>query len=238
MVLPDGVHRLLAGSTARRHRLTPLQRRPNGHSGAAGRRGAAGGCDEDRVGPRVEGACRRARATDSPAPQDMVTVHYTGWTTDGKMFDSSHARGKPSTFGVEQRHQGLGRGRAADDRSARSGGSGFRRRSPITGKRDPPQGMLVFDVELLDIAAVAARRAARRRRRHRPTRRRRRRGSPTRCCSPGRAPTHPEQDQPRDGALHGLDDRRQDVRQLGRTRRAGHLRARRSHRRAGPKACS
>ncbi|MEM7353770.1 MAG: FKBP-type peptidyl-prolyl cis-trans isomerase, partial [Acidobacteriota bacterium] len=27
-----------------------------------------------------------------PEPQDSVTVHYSGWTTDGKMFDSSIKR--------------------------------------------------------------------------------------------------------------------------------------------------
>ena len=37
---------------------------------------------------------RRPRTTDS------VTVHYTGWTTDGKMFDSSVANGSPATFRV------------------------------------------------------------------------------------------------------------------------------------------
>src|SRR4051794_12974871 len=33
-----------------------------------------------------------------PTSTDSVTVHYTGWTTDGKMFDSSVARGMPATF--------------------------------------------------------------------------------------------------------------------------------------------
>src|SRR5438105_2554275 len=33
-----------------------------------------------------------------PAATDIVTVHYTGWTTDGKMFDTSVLRGKPSSF--------------------------------------------------------------------------------------------------------------------------------------------
>jgi hypothetical protein len=33
-----------------------------------------------------------------PGAADNVTVHYTGWKTDGSMFDSSVLRGKPSTF--------------------------------------------------------------------------------------------------------------------------------------------
>src|SRR5438034_11108690 len=37
---------------------------------------------------------------DRPAPTDLVAVHYTGWTTDGKMFDSSVAKGKPTSFRV------------------------------------------------------------------------------------------------------------------------------------------
>src|SRR5215469_15235056 len=37
-----------------------------------------------------------------PAATDSVTVHYTGWTTDGKMFDSSVARGQPATFPLDR----------------------------------------------------------------------------------------------------------------------------------------
>ena len=33
-----------------------------------------------------------------PTEDATVTVHYTGWTTDGKMFDSSVTRGKPAEF--------------------------------------------------------------------------------------------------------------------------------------------
>jgi peptidylprolyl isomerase len=40
-----------------------------------------------------EGADRK-----QPTPADRVKVHYTGWTTDGKMFDSSIARGTPAMF--------------------------------------------------------------------------------------------------------------------------------------------
>ena len=32
-----------------------------------------------------------------PAANDAVIVHYTAWTTDGKMFDNSHARRVPTS---------------------------------------------------------------------------------------------------------------------------------------------
>ncbi|MCH7664411.1 MAG: FKBP-type peptidyl-prolyl cis-trans isomerase, partial [Acidobacteria bacterium] len=40
--------------------------------------------------------------TTHPSRIAMVTVHYTGWTTDGKMFDSSVERGKPATFSLDR----------------------------------------------------------------------------------------------------------------------------------------
>ena len=39
--------------------------------------------------------------TRMPTAQERVTVHYTGWTTDGKMFDSSVSRGTPTTFRLD-----------------------------------------------------------------------------------------------------------------------------------------
>ena len=118
-----------------------------------------------------------------------MTVHYTGWTTDGKMFDSSVARGEPATFPRDRRHRGLDRRRAADGRRREApplDSRGARlRRGRAAGR---PQGMLVFDVELLDIAAV------RRRRPCRPTwrapadaKKTASRASPTRCCRRARA---------------------------------------------------
>jgi FKBP-type peptidyl-prolyl cis-trans isomerase len=86
-----------------------------------------------------------------PGPQDLVTVHYTGWTTDGKMFDSSYSRGKPSSFGVDRVIKGWGEG-------VQLMTVGEKRRLWIPealaygGRKDRPQGMLVFDIELLDVA--------------------------------------------------------------------------------------
>src|SRR5438132_104656 len=37
-----------------------------------------------------------------PGRTDLVTVHYTGWTTDGKTFDSSVARGEPAKFPLDR----------------------------------------------------------------------------------------------------------------------------------------
>src|SRR5688572_25379045 len=50
------------------------------------------------------------KGTTKPTATDLVTVHYTGWTTDGKMFDSSVAAGKPVTFPLNRLIKGWGEG--------------------------------------------------------------------------------------------------------------------------------
>jgi peptidylprolyl isomerase len=85
-----------------------------------------------------------------PTAMDAVTVHYTAWTTDGKMFDSSHARRMPSTFLIESVIKGWGEG-------VQLMSVGEKRRFWIPediafrGQSGRPRGMVVFDVELLDV---------------------------------------------------------------------------------------
>jgi peptidylprolyl isomerase len=87
-----------------------------------------------------------------PGPTDLVTVHYTGWTTDGKMFDSSRG-GKPVTFPLDGVIKGWTEG-------VQLMVAGETRRLWIpealayAGRPNRPAGMLVFDVELLAVAAV------------------------------------------------------------------------------------
>src|SRR5690348_15899671 len=47
---------------------------------------------------------------DHPTDADLVSVNYTGLTTDGKMFDSSVVRGKPSRFRVNRVISGFSEG--------------------------------------------------------------------------------------------------------------------------------
>jgi peptidylprolyl isomerase len=88
--------------------------------------------------------------TRRPRPSDRVRVHYTGWTTDGKMFDSSVASGQPATFGVDEVIAGWTEGLQLMV-------EGEKRRFWIPealaykGQAGSPQGMLVFDVELIKI---------------------------------------------------------------------------------------
>ncbi len=95
---------------------------------------------------------RPGSGTSHPHAWDQVTVHYTGWTTDGKMFDTSAARGEPMTFG-------LGKVIAGWTEGLQLMVEGERRRFWIpaqlaygeTPRPGQPAGMLVFDIELLKI---------------------------------------------------------------------------------------
>jgi peptidylprolyl isomerase len=89
--------------------------------------------------------------TARPAPTDLVTVHYTGWTSAGRMFDSSLVRGKPSTFTLDRVIPGWSEG-------VQLMVAGEKRRMWIPeaiaygGKREP-RGTLTFDVELIAFTA-------------------------------------------------------------------------------------
>jgi peptidylprolyl isomerase len=86
----------------------------------------------------------------SPGPTDTVKVHYSGWTTDGKMFDSSVSRGQPAEFGLNQVIAGW-----TDGLQQMKVGDKFRFWIPVElayqNRPGKPAGMLVFDVELLEI---------------------------------------------------------------------------------------
>jgi FKBP-type peptidyl-prolyl cis-trans isomerase len=93
---------------------------------------------------------RSGLGTRHPRPNSRVMVHYTGWTVDGKMFDSSVARNEPATFGLDEVIPGWTQG-------VQMMVEGEKRRFWIPaalayeGMPDKPQGMLVFDIELLRI---------------------------------------------------------------------------------------
>jgi FKBP-type peptidyl-prolyl cis-trans isomerase len=93
---------------------------------------------------------RAGKGVRNPSRYASVTVHYTGWTTDGKMFDSSVTRGTPISFRLDEVIKGWSEGvplmvegertRFWIPESLAYGGSG-----------DGPRGMLVFDIELIRI---------------------------------------------------------------------------------------
>ncbi len=91
-----------------------------------------------------------------PTADDAVEVHYTGWTTNGHMFDSSVKRGRTATFPLKGVIKGWTEGvplmkvgetrrfwipadLAYGDKPTRPGA---------------PSGMLVFDIELIKVLRV------------------------------------------------------------------------------------
>ncbi|MBI5058808.1 FKBP-type peptidyl-prolyl cis-trans isomerase [candidate division KSB1 bacterium] len=92
----------------------------------------------------------------SPATGQTCVMHYTGWTTDGKEFDSSVKRGQPFEFPI-----GQGRVIKGWDEGVASMKIGGKRKLVIpselgygargAGGAIPPNATLVFDVELLGL---------------------------------------------------------------------------------------
>src|SRR6188474_3316538 len=87
--------------------------------------------------------------SEKPAATDVVTVNYTGWSSDGTMFDSSVARGNPSTFS-------LNRVMAGWRECVQLMVVGEKRRCWVPqdlaykGQAGRPAGTVVFDIDLLD----------------------------------------------------------------------------------------
>ncbi|KAF0202083.1 MAG: FKBP-type peptidyl-prolyl cis-trans isomerase [Gallionellaceae bacterium] len=87
---------------------------------------------------------------------DMVTVHYTGWLTDGSKFDSSKDRNDPFEFnlgggevirGWDEGVQGMQVGGIRKLTIPASLGYGARG----AGRVIPPNATLIFEVELLGV---------------------------------------------------------------------------------------
>jgi len=90
------------------------------------------------------------RGEERPRPSDTVLVHYSGWTTDGELFDTTALRGEPASFqldkvikgwrfGLQEMVEGERRRFWVDEKLA------------YQGQEGAPQGMLVFEVELLAV---------------------------------------------------------------------------------------
>jgi FKBP-type peptidyl-prolyl cis-trans isomerase len=99
---------------------------------------------------------KRGTGTAHPTKIDRLKLHYTGWRTSGRMFDSSEMHGQPVTVPFTKLMPGWGE--AMSEMVV-----GERRRLWIpealayNGAPGAPPGMIVMEVELLEILPPAVR---------------------------------------------------------------------------------
>ncbi len=116
----------------------------------------AGNKDKPSVKSTESGLQYRVeRAGNGPQPTatDVVRVHYKGTLLDGTVFDSSYERGQPAEFGLNQVIPGWSEGVALMPVGSKYTfwipsdlGYGEAGGGPI-----PPNSMLTFEVELIEI---------------------------------------------------------------------------------------
>jgi FKBP-type peptidyl-prolyl cis-trans isomerase len=129
--------------------LFRIDRKPAPPTAPADVAGPTGSFEMTRSG-LASRVLRRGSGTEHPKRRSKVTVDYSGWTTDGKLFDSTVTRGKPATFRLDQVIKGWTEG-------VQLMVEGEKRRFWIPeelaygGQPGRPAGMLVFDIELLEI---------------------------------------------------------------------------------------
>lgn len=95
---------------------------------------------------------KKGTGEKNPAATDTVTVHYSGWTIDGKLFDSSHKRNKKASFPLNRVIKGWTEGLqlmvVGEKRRFWIPAELAYGNNPGGGR---PGGLLVFDVELFEI---------------------------------------------------------------------------------------
>ena len=188
---------------------------------------------QNRVRPRDQGRCTPGkRAPTIPRKTTSSPSTTPGGRPTARCSTARSPRGKPASFPLGRVIAGFSEGAAADgagreapavdSRGARlqgraraEGHAGVRRRADRhpdarAGRRQGAAGRREEDRERPRLQSAAA----------------------------GRRRTPPAAEQRGHGALHRLDDRRQDVRQLGRARPAVDVRRSTASSRAGPKGCS
>jgi FKBP-type peptidyl-prolyl cis-trans isomerase len=95
----------------------------------------------------------KGSGTTSPGPTSVVSVHYSGWTKDGKLFDSSVSRGAPAKFPLSNVVKGWTEGLQLMKQGDKArlwipAALAYGEKPTHPSK---PAGDLVFDVELLAI---------------------------------------------------------------------------------------
>ena len=92
--------------------------------------------------------------TENPAPNSIVTVHYSGKLTDGTEFDSSYKRNQPASFPVNGVIQGWTEALQlmhVGDKWELTIPSDLAYGRQGAGNAIPPDATLIFEVELLEI---------------------------------------------------------------------------------------